>query len=242
MKLFHAEATTTGEVRISKPVISLLIGTSADWNALNNATISAYIEKSAGNVDLLVQFPLQKFMLMQTFSNQAVMPFSPTNSLYAGICELSSQGAVHLNENESIKVKIDGVPSDEFITVYGIEDPIPSNQLYYFERKVCLSEEQSRKFNVVNNDLLAIDNYDILKDVVITYVNGTSNKYDGIELTAMALDIDPITLVEEGNVKNLGNRTNLPIILPLIGVESIEFNKEVGESLPIYLRSEIVNN
>jgi hypothetical protein len=93
--------------------------------------------------------------------------------------------------------------------------------------------------------MISIDNAsNTLKDVVFHYMNGTSNKLEAIELTALSIDIDPNAVTDDtGAIWNVGNKgiTYLPIVLPLNGVSAIEFNKNVGGALPFYLRTEILN-
>ncbi|QQV90369.1 structural protein [Cellulophaga phage Omtje_2] len=220
--------TKSGELRITRPIESLLIRTSKKLDELANEKITIFIEKANGNnEEIATNISLQAFMLGGTYGASGTFEMDlGGNSVTTAMVELSETGAIALGENESIKVLLNDLTSTAVYAINGIESPIKGSTIVKYERKVVLTEDVQRKFNVMQHELAIIDGIANVDQAHITYNNGETIKFTSDELKAVCLDIDVLTSISGGLVQSFVNDL---IVFPLVGVDAIEIFKTNGK-------------
>lgn len=227
--------TKTQELRVSKPISSILIRTDRALSEMGNETITVWIEKANGsNVEICTNVPLLDFMLISTFGTSAI--FEDAVYPVCGLCELTPEFAIALRENESIKMRLDNLAPTKTYHINGIEEPVTADAVVFFDRKVCLVGETSRKFDVSNYESLCITNHTAISELVLKFDNGQTVRYLQDEFIALSLDTDPVLQVNQsgGGTSLLENR----LVFPLFGVEEIEVLKDEATQVVLILKDE----
>jgi hypothetical protein len=244
MKLFlGTNVTTTGDVQVTKGIASLKIATTKQLSELDNETISVWVEKSKGNnKDLLVNVNLRAFMCMSSFGAAAIYAHTTGGTSYVtvAVCELTNLGAIALEDNESIKFRIDNIdntagPYTWLVT--GFEEPMDNSRLYKYDTKTISADDTTRIVQVGTADLLHLSSYTTLTGLVFTFDNDQQCRYDVDDLRAIQMDTDPVMQITSAGA--IVPYSTEFIIVPLVAVRSIEFIKPSGTRVDIVLRSEI---
>lgn len=224
----------TGDKKVTKSIGALLIAMSKNVSALTNETITIWIERvNRGNVFLATSVKLQDFIALTSYGTENVQSSNDYKSI--ALCELTPDGAgLHLNEGESLQFKLEGLIAGDTYAIYGIEEPTTTMDFYLFDRKTVASEDVQRRLTVEGNELV-IFNTQSVNEFMIGYGNGVSIKYSPFELQTITRDVDPIfSIVDDGTVtQGLPNR----IIMPVFGIEFVEFQKEAGTLIVLTSRT-----
>lgn len=239
--------TKTSDLPITKPVGSLVIYTDKLPNAIVNELITVYVERANGdNTELLTRVPLIDFMMISTFGNPAIQFRGTKNDgdfKSVALCELTPNGAIYLNDNERIKVVLEGLNPANNYMIDGVEEPVTTNEIYKFDRKSALAGESARKFNVLKYDTICFTNPQAIEEIVLEYDNGRTTRHSYDELVSIANDTDPqfytsefgLTIQQMG-VASYYNGTNLltlsspdKLVFPLVGVREMEIIKTESE-------------
>lgn len=235
MKIKSITAVTkSDEITVTKSIGSLIVAIDGlSLGSLTNEKISVYIERGNGsNVILANKVLLLDFILASTFGGEATQ--SDSNYETIAVCELSHEGGIFLAEKESIKIILEDLDSTITYDLYGIEEPILTNQLYHFEQKTVASEEFSKKVDVLGFDLAIMTTHTSISDLSYRFTNGQIVKYLPFELQSLSRDIDPIQAINGTDVlQGVSNRLSLP----LLGVDSIEINKSQGQVINFVVRT-----
>jgi hypothetical protein len=159
------------------------------------------------------------------------------------LCELTPDLAIELAENEAVKFKIDGLTAAKTYAINGIEEAAAGNMVNRFDRKVCLAGEATRSFDVAAYSAVCITNYDDIKELNLTYDNGHVCKYTKVELMALSIDTDPVQQFRKDNAAGTDayvTETHFTdkIVLPMLGVTSLEIVKTESEVINLTFKSE----
>ncbi|MFH6996443.1 hypothetical protein ACHRVZ_00845 [Flavobacterium sp. FlaQc-57] len=232
-------ATITGvkkspELTVTKSIGSLIISSDLALSDLSTEKISVYIERGNGsNVILANKVLLKDFILASTYGTENTQ--SDEDNALIALCEISEEGSVFLAEKESIKILLEDLVVAKRYDLYGIEEPVATNNLYFFEQKTVASEEFNKKIDVQGFDLAIMTVDDSVSDLSYQFQNGQVVKYLPFELQTLSRDIDPIQAVlSDGKVlQGLTDR----LTLPLVAVVGIEINKSQGAVINFVVRA-----
>lgn len=226
------------ELPITKSIGGLILCASVPINELLNEKISIYIERGNGNNLIIANKVLLKdFILASSYGTETIQ--SNADFPLIAMCELAVDGGIFLAEKETIKISFDDLRAPLTYDVYGIEEPISTNNLYFFEQKTIASEEFSKKIDLSGFDLAIMKTDDTVSDMLFTYYlpDGSVSvvKYLPFELEVMSRDVDPIQAINQDGTVSMG--VNGRLSLPLHDVLSIEVNKEQGEIINFVVRT-----
>lgn len=222
------------EITVTKSIGSLIIATSLALNELTNEKISIYIERGNGNnVIIANKVNLKDFILASTYGSEAVQSQDANKTI--ALCEIAFEGSILLAEKESIKIQLDDLKSAHTYLMYGVEEPLYTNNLYFFEQKTIASEEFNKKIDVKGFDLAVMTTDATITDISYSFENGQVVKYLPFELQTLSRDIDPIQYLSVDGLVSQGLSTRLA--LPLLSVNSIEVNKDQGSIINFLVRT-----
>ena len=226
--------TNSPEFTVTKSISTLLLALNISLDEITTEKISFYVERANGNnVILANKTNLKDFILGSTYGTEAVQSFDgfPTVAL----CEVSQDGSIFLAEKETIKIRLEDLISAKTYEVYGIEEPVQSNDLFFFEQKSVAVEDVNKKIDVRGFDLAIMTLDDSVSDVSYTYSNNQVVKYLPFELQALSRDIDPLLYIDKDGlaVQAVSDRVSLP----LVEVDFIEINKSQGSIINFVCRT-----
>jgi hypothetical protein len=222
------------ELTVTKSIGSLIVATDLELSALTNEKISIYIERGNGsNVILANKILLKDFILASTYGTENTQ--SDANNATIALCELALDGGIYLDEKESIKILLEDLKSAKRYDLYGVEEPLTTNVLYFLEQKSVASEEFNKKIDVAGFDLAIMTVDESVSDLSYQYDNGQVVKYLPFELQTLSRDIDPIQYITSAGVvvQGLDNRVSLP----LVHVTGLEINKSQGAIVNFVVRT-----
>lgn len=226
--------TKTQELTVTKSIGSLIISSDLPLSGLTTEKISVYIERGNGsNVILANKVLLKDFILASTYGTECTQ--SDANNALIALCEIAEEGSVFLADKESIKIVLEDLVSTKRYDLHGIEEPVATNNLYFFEQKTVASEEFNKKIDVQGFDLAIMTVDASVSDLSYQYQNGQVVKYLPFELQTLSRDIDPLQAVlTDGKViQGLDDR----LTLPLVAVVAIEINKSQGAVINFVVRT-----
>lgn len=234
MEIYKASGKTkTDELKITKSIASLILCTTKNVNELGNENVTIWIERVNGsNVYIAQSVKLADFLMLTNFGSDAIQSDSEFKTI--ALCELSQDGAVQLNEGESLKFKIDSLTPAHTYAVYSVEDPITTLDFVMFDRKTLGSEELQKTLDVKSADLAVIDLHPTIKEISFRYSNGMLVKFLPFELRTISRDIDPVFAINQDSTVSQGHTQKLCI--PLIEVDAIEFVKDTGAVIEVTTR------
>jgi hypothetical protein len=232
-------ATITGvakspELTVTKSIGSLIISSDLPLSALTTEKISVYIERGNGsNVILANKVLLKDFILASTYGTENTQ--SDANNALVALCEIAEEGSVFLADKESIKIVLEDLIVGKRYDLHGIEEPVSTNNLYFFEQKTVASEEFNKKIDVQGFDLAIMTVDASVSDLSYQFQNGQVVKYLPFELQTLSRDIDPIqAILSDGKVvQGLTDR----LTLPLVAVVGLEINKSQGAVINFVVRT-----
>jgi len=232
-------ATITGvtkspDLTVTKSIGSLIISSDLPLSGLTTEKISVYIERGNGsNVILANKVLLKDFILASTYGTENTQ--SDEDNALIALCEIADEGSVFLAEKESIKIVLEDLIAGKRYDLHGIEEPIATNNLYFFEQKTVASEEFNKKIDVQGFDLAIMTVDDSVSDLSYQFQNGQVVKYLPFELQTLSRDVDPIQAVlADGKVlQGLTDR----LTLPLVAVVGLEINKSQGAVINFVVRA-----
>lgn len=226
--------TKSSELAITKSIGSLIINTNLKPTELLNEKISVYIERGNGNNVILANKVLLKdFILASTFGTEALQ--SDLNFGTIALCELSKDGSIFLAEKESIKITLEDLRAPNTYELFGIEEPIQTDDLYHFEQKSIASEEINKRIDVKNFDLAIVNMDSSILDLSYQFENGIVVKYLPFELQTLSCDIDPVSYIGIDGL--VSQRITSRLALPLSHVDFIEINKTQGAYINFVVRT-----
>lgn len=232
-------ATITGvakspELTVTKSIGSLIVSSDLPLSGLTTEKISVYIERGNGsNVILANKVLLKDFILASTYGTENTQ--SDANNALVALCEIAEEGSVYLADKESIKIVLEDLIVAKRYDLHGIEEPVATNNLYFFEQKTVASEEFNKKIDVQGFDLAIMTVDASVSDLSYQFQNGQVVKYLPFELQTLSRDIDPIqAILSDGKVvQGLTDR----LTLPLVAVVGIEINKSQGAVINFVVRA-----
>lgn len=240
MEIYNATGKTkSDELRVTRSIGAIGVAMSQPFSALTNETIDIYIERGDGDNTIIIPNLSLKAVLAGSVS-EAPAIFQDANGCSAlmAICE---NGAVSLQETESIRIKLDGLKSGVTYELHGVEYPANSNESVVWSKKNLLVGESNRKIDVSGQELMVLDNPDGITEATFTYVTGLTVKYTRKELDFISRDLDPIKIVDS-DPTTLKGRTqydfNGMLNFPLVGVNEIDFRKDDTQQVKIYLKND----
>lgn len=226
--------TKTAEIAVTKAIGSIIIASDLPLSGLTTEKISAYIERGNGsNVILANKVLLVDFILASTYGTEATQ--SDANNALVALCELAVEGAIYLGEKEQIKFVLEDLDATKRYDLFGIEEPILTDDLYFFEQKTVASEDFNKVIDVKGFDLAIMKVDASIGDLSYRFSNGQVIKYLPFELQTLSRDIDPIqAFLSDGKVvQGLADRLSLP----LVAVDSLEINKSQGSIINFVVRT-----
>lgn len=225
--------TKSDPIKITKSVGSLIISTDKGYQDLLNETITIEIERVNGsNVAIATKMRMLDFATLSNFGAKAIL----SNDLFQTviICELTPNGAIALNEGETLNVLLESLNSSNTYQVNAIEEPFTSNDFYKFDRKTMSSDDVQKLYDVQSTDLVTFSDDPALAEVTVKFSNGMSIKYNRYEIQTVTRDIDPVHAIDQAGAVAISHPNR--ITLPTVGVDSIEFQKNTGVLLDISTR------
>ena len=233
MQIYNATGVaTTGTLILNKGVGALLIGSSLEFNALVLEKISVFVERAGKNTNIVQDMFLKDFMLLASVAEDTILPAGTLAC--TAMCELTEDGGyIQLSENETIKIVLTGLTPAATYAIYGIEEPVGSNEVLLYETKVMASAILNQDFDTVGYDVLVMTKDASLSEISLTYDNGNVVKLLPIELEALQKSIDPMQIVTAGGLV-LYNTTRYQI--PLKGITNVNIRKTAGVDHYINLR------
>jgi hypothetical protein len=224
----------TSEITVTKAIGSLIIASDVPLSGLTTEKISAYIERGNGsNVILANKVLLVDFILASTYGTENSQ--SDANNALIALCELAHEGGIFLAEKETIKFVLEDLDDSKRYDLYGVEEPLLTNDLFFFEQKTVSSEDFNKTIDVHGFDLAIMKVDSKVSDISYKFTNGQIIKYLPFELQTLSRDVDPIQAVlADGKVlQGLSDR----LTLPLVAVDSIEINKSQGSIINFVVRT-----
>jgi hypothetical protein len=234
MEIYNATGKTkSGELKVSKSVSNLIFATNLNVSELLKENVTIWIERINGsNVFIAQSVKLIDFLMLTNFGSDAIQSNGTFGTI--GLCELSGDGAVQLNEGETLKITLDSLNPNSTYSVYAIEDQITTLDLFMFDRKTVGSEDLNKVIDVRSADLAVIDLVPTIKEITFRFENGATVKYLPFELKILSRDIDPVFAITSAGAIVQGLPTKLTF--PLVGVVSLEIIKDFGELVEITTR------
>ncbi len=226
--------TKTAELPVTKSIGAIIFNTNLAPSDLLNEKISIYIERGNGNNVILANKVLLKdFILASTYGTEAIQ--SDANFGTIALCELAKDGSIFLADKESIKITLEDLRAVNTYELYGIEEPIQTDSLYFFEQKSIASEEINKRIDVKNFDLAILNVDATISDLSYQYENGIVVKYLPFELQTLSCDVDPVSYISNAGV--VSQRLVSRLALPLHHVDYIEINKSQGSFINFVVRT-----
>jgi hypothetical protein len=238
MEIYNESSKTkTGELRVTRPIGALVVKMSQAFSALTNETITVFVERANGNnSNLMTDIPLKAFIAASVAGNPALFSDDTTTT---ALCELCEEGSIDLQENESLKIKLDGLKSSVTYALFGMEYPVSASSGVKISRKNILAGETERIFDVPEEELMLIDGVDAILELNVTFENGHTCKYVPEELKAISRDFDPVKMVTIGSAAKTDYDLPNLITYPLLGVIKIDVKKSVGVPVNLYLKNDV---
>lgn len=224
--------TKSGEIFLNKGIGALVIATDNEFSELTNETISIWIQKETGNLDLANDVLLKDFMILGSYGEDSIHALGTFKA--SAYCELTEDGGyIGLLENEVIKFSLNNLKSGKTYALFGIEEPVQAKEVLMYERKTMSSEVLNQDFDVKGYDVLSLEHKDSINEISFTYDNHAVVKYLPIELEALERSLDPIQVIKSDNtLAFIENRYQLQ----LKGIVSINIRKSPGDMLNMHLR------
>lgn len=237
MEIYNETAKTkTGELRVTRSIGALLVKMSQPFSALTNETVTIFLERANGdNTELMTDIPLSALISASTAGAPAV--FQDDAGMTA-LCEICEEGGIALQENESIKIKLDGLKSAVTYQLNGIEYPSSANSVVSLDRKTILTEESQRRFDVPDAELMLIEGVDEILEMNVSFANGTTCKYTPDELRILSRDFDPVKVVTVGTTPSTAYDLTGLVTFPLIAVLNVDIKKKVTGAVKLYLKND----
>lgn len=240
MEIYNGTGKTkTGELRVTRPIGALVVGMSQPFAALTNETITVFIERANGdNTNVCIDFPLAAFIALSTAASPAV--FEGDSGLKA-LCEICEEGAIKLQETESIKIKLDNLKAAVTYSLHGMEYPVLANSVVKLNRKNILSGQTEMRYDLQAEELMLIEGIDNVLEINVAFENGIVCKYVPEELKAISRDFDAVKLVRTG--ASVLADYDLPgfITYPLVGVLNVDVKKKIDGAINLYLKNDVEN-
>jgi hypothetical protein len=146
------------------------------------------------------------------------------------LIELTQDGGyIKLNEGEQIRIKLSGLTAGTTYYIYGIEAPIPSENLWIYEEKLFGAGEKLRDYNVENYDLLLIDQIIDVDEITFNWANGSSTKMTKEEFQAVSSSMDEELFNNPPTASSIA-------VMPLLGVNSIQITKPSANAVTVGFR------
>lgn len=228
MELINVTGVTkTDLIREEKTFGALFIQTNCSIYDLTNETLTLYVQRGNGNNDdIAQQVPLIDIFLLGSFGqNENIFTIDGTH--IGCVVEVAKEGAIHLRDKESIRLKLESLkPAKDYI-INGLEEPVTTPVLTKFQVVEIQSEASRNVTNVEGFDLVCISNVTELKELDMVWSNGNTTKYTLPELRAKSVTIDPVMQTAvDGTVKTwLSDK----LVLPLVGVKELRILKTAGQ-------------
>lgn len=236
MKIYNGTGTTsTQNLKVQKSVNSIIIATDKAVDEIVNEVITVFIERAnMPNKYLCNSLPLIDFIIATNYNNDAVQSLGTFNAV--ALCELSEDGAIRLQDGETLNIKIDGLNPAKVYDLHAVEDAVQVEQYYKFDRKSMASEDTVKTINVANADLAVIDLKATVNELTFKYSDGSTTKFTPFELRVVSRDIDPLFCITLEGLAIQGHPQKVAI--PLFGVKEIEIVKTVGDLITVVTRME----
>lgn len=237
MKIYGGTGvTSTSNLKVTKSVQSLIVATDKTVEEFTNESITIFIERvNLANIYLATALPLADFLMLTNYGNDSIQSNATFKTI--ALCELAEDGAIRLNEGESLNIKIDGLNPAKNYELYAVEDADVVETFYKFDRKSIASEDTVKTISVEKAELVVIDLKSSVSEVSVKYANGTTNKHLPFELRVISRDIDGIYAINQDNTVLQGHSTRVAI--PSIGVNELEIVKTAGELVTVVTRTEV---
>jgi len=236
MEIFNKTGViTTGSIRVIRPVESLSIHSTKSFSDLSEEKINVYIESNSGNNTFIIpNLPLKSVVLASTFGESAINSQNGFNA----VIELGLEGAVYLDDGETMKVELTGLDSEATYIIDAIEAPEISTEIVDFEEKTILSEQTLRTIDVSDAAIMVLAGFDTITNATFKFINGKSVKYSSRELKTQSFDIDPLLgIVGTGVTKTVLGREDDFLVFPVDVVDSIDFEKKPTGVCVVTLRN-----
>jgi hypothetical protein len=224
--------TSTPEITVTKGIAQLLVGSSLEFTALINETITVYVEKTNKNADIAREMLLKDFILLGSYGVDTVHAL--TGVAASALVDLTKDnGFINLIGNEVIKVKLGNLTAGSTYHLYGIEGFFPTVDLFSYETKTMSSDVLNQDFDVIGYDLICITKDNTITEFALTHETGAILKLLPIELEAIQKSLDPFEILDSGNLVKYDTTR---YIIPLNGIKNVNIRKTIGVTLRVNLR------
>jgi len=239
-------ATLTGvinpeDVSITKGVGGIYLKTTYDLMGLlttDDPLLTVWIERGNGNNQYsCTNIPLKIFAHMSVFGGASMWKTVEGGVTYFhAVCEITQGGAVALEPNDTIKLRLANLDPDDTFIICGMEDPDDIQEILAYDQKTVLTDDVSRNLRVANYGLMAITGALGMSEIRMTLENGRIVSMTPDELRATQVDNDPVLLVQNGVAGHVFHPSI--IVVPIVGVAEIEVIKSNLDPVYIYLQTE----
>ncbi|WP_300976891.1 hypothetical protein [Flavobacterium sp.] len=239
MEIFNSKGknlTKSDVLLVTKPIGSLIVSSSLDFDALTNEQIEIFVERISGNVPVTngLMF-LKDFLLLTTFNGDALT----SDAVYklTAECEIAEDGAIALSEKDVIKIRLANLKGNETYVLNTIEMPqLSPKEPLRFDNRSMNADERQKSFDIYDCDLALLDDSETIEEVSYTFLNDVVVRYTMHELRVLSRGVDPVAYVkQDGTVKStLLNKLQLP----LFGVKAIEIRKTQSQIVNLITRIE----
>jgi hypothetical protein len=223
--------TKSGEIKISRPVFALLITGTGLFIDILNEKISIDIERNQGSTtNIANQHPLARILGLATHGIPAI---KQSNGFWSAILPLAG-GAIPLKDSESIKVSLGDLRSSINYTVSSIESPQVALTPFKYDQKVMVSDDVAREIEIQGFRKMFLQNIDVISQIRLKHMNGTTNTYEVAELLALAEADDPYYLNDEASIYMSPDNG---LIMDVSEITHIEVVKASGTPVFLSLRN-----
>jgi hypothetical protein len=229
----YTGATFYDNIRNQKSYSGLLMYVNVSTtDTLNTIKLSTIISKKNGSNEILInKQPLVDLFLLSSLGKFNTV--KEANNTYIGYVDLSLDGNIELSDGDEIISSLEGTQADDQIKIYGFEEPTSSTIVKKYEIKPLLSEFTNIVLNNLDDyEALTIDNINTVTSIVVGYDNGKFVTYQKDELFYIARDTDFFSLITQtATTSQIQTEWLNRLVLPMVGVKSIEVNKLVGTAI-----------
>lgn len=215
--------------------------------AFNNVYVTAYVERSGKNIEILKDVPLNVLDKFSRDINELAHLIQNQNTM-CRVIDLFGEGYLKLNTGEDLIIELTGLyPSANYVyKLHYMTEFEDSKELVRIDKKQILSGEKQRSFDVAGYERLFIPT--LLKNYIeeielIDRENGNVLKIDRETLSFYSIfSSDKMHIVDEFDYS-----IKYGEIIPIFGFEELRFKINEGYSttrvdLDFYLQTYVLND
>ena len=214
MEIYNATGVRkTTQIRVTKSFGMLLIMSNQPFIDLLNEKISVYIERASGdNQHIATNISLKAFIGCAVFGEGKIIE---KPDFFQAIAELSDEGSIPLQENESIVIQLSDLKDAKTYQLHTIETPVISQETVFYTEKVFLNGQKNRSYEVNEFDeCMLLGDFEKVRLTYPTDQGTQTTEHSKLEIRAIAADLG---LEREGS-----NQQIEETLINIVAVSEIE--------------------